>query len=405
MKRISFIMPTFNRAHFIGESLQSILTQMSSNDELVVIDDGSSDQTECVVRSVAPDARYMRQVNAGKSAALNCGLENTDSEYVWICDDDDLLRPGVVKILHELLSASGAGFIFGKYTRFCQDDSGRRVDLGTGYWPDLKEGSLVRHILEDAFPMQNASLVRRTSYQKTGAFDEQLLRSIDYDMFVRLALNVEVEYVNQIIFDQRKHDGVRGPQRALHDASESMRVWLEYDRYIFDRIAEYVPLAMFEEMFEGTDSSLIRRAGLLQRACIWARHQRWSAAVADLRAAALLDNDRPLHFVERAICRRLLNGKHGFDGALTPQVASAIRMVGLSSKSGSAICSEMALGALWMLRRGHSGKRYHAARMMMMMRSFGGSALYQQSRAVPDQRDYIRLRERKVTRPWETRDG
>ena len=91
MTRISFIMPTFNRADYIGESIETILTEMSADDELVVVDDGSVDHIEAAIAPYFGRLRYVRQDNAGKSVALNRGLSLTSGEYVWICADDDLL--------------------------------------------------------------------------------------------------------------------------------------------------------------------------------------------------------------------------------------------------------------------------------------------------------------------------
>lgn len=403
--RISFIVPTFNRAHFIAESLYSILNQLGENDDILVIDDGSTDETEAVVRDFYGRVRYVRQDNAGKSAALNRALKMTDGEYIWICDDDDVLRPGAVELLFNRLAASDAGFVFGRYTRFTQASDGSRIDLGTGYWPDLRSGSLARHILEDAFPMQNGALVRRSAYEVVGPFDETLPRSIDYDMFVRLALAVGVDYVDALVFDQRKHDGPRGPRQNLHAAADSMKVWLDYDRRIFDRIDAKTPLAVFEALFEGEDALLVRRAGLLQRACVWARHDRWHRALDDLRQAAALDGNRVLHPVEAGICQRILNGKHGFDGALEHENAAANRALGRASNVGRMICSEMAVGGLWMLRRPQAGRRGAMMRMALnMLRAAGVDLLL----AVKDRSRHKgnpeQLRERRQARPWEVMD-
>ena len=68
--------------------------------------------------------------------------------------------------------------------------------MGVGYWPDLSSGSLVRHILEDAFAMQNAALIRRSALFEVGSFSEGMQRSLDYDMFVRLACSFPAKYVD-----------------------------------------------------------------------------------------------------------------------------------------------------------------------------------------------------------------
>lgn len=355
MTRISFIVPTFNRARYLGEALDSILSQMGSDDELLVIDDGSTDGTAEVAATRACRVRYIRQDNAGKAVALNRGMAETTGRYVWICDDDDVQRPGIVEPMVELLESSGAGFVFGRYSRFSEDGAGKRTDMGTGYWPDLNGGSLVRHILEDAFVMQNAALVRREAYAAVGPFAERMLRSLDYEMFVRLAVTVPAAYLDRLIFDQRKHDGVRGPASMLHAASASDNVWAEFDRRIFENLHRAVPLALFEGMFACDDQLRLCRAALLQRAAVMVRHGCWDEALVDLETATAEDA-RKLDAGEIAICRRALSGKHGFAGLAGSSHASRLRVLS-GSKVGREIVSQMFAGTLWRIRRGSPEER------------------------------------------------
>lgn len=364
MTRISFIMPTYNRAHFIVESLRSILGQMGDHDELLVVDDGSTDDTAAVVAGVDRRIRYIRQDNAGKSVALNRALAATDGAYVWICDDDDLLRPGVVELLHQRLDGADLDFVFGRYTRF-RDDNGTRIDLGTGYWPDLSAGSLPRHVLEDAFVMQNAALVRRRAYDKVGPFDETMLRSLDYEMFVRLATSVRCDYVDHVIFDQRKHEGARGPAQVLHAAADSAKVWNEYDRRIFDRLQSSLPLAFYQAMFDGDSDVLGQRAALLQRACVSARHDLWGNAITDWkRAVAEFGRAGDLSAVESAICRRTVAGKHGFGGALAPDALAELLVLWRAGGVGRQIVGGLLDGLLWRFRQPEAEHR-EAARQLI----------------------------------------
>lgn len=345
MTRISFLLPTFNRAAYIAESIGAIRAQMTPDDELLVVDDGSTDDTAAIVAAIE-GVGYVRQDNAGKSVALNRGMTQTSGEFVMICDDDDVLRADVVAPLLATLETSGAGFAFGRYSRFTTDAAGTWNDLGTGYWPDLGAGSLLRHILEDAFVMQNAALVRRSAYDKVGPFDETMLRSLDYEMFVRLALAVPAAYLDRYIFDQRKHEGARGPASALHAASASDQVWREWDRRIFGTLHARMPIQGYEGLFESSDPALLRRAALLERACVNARHDLWTDATADLEAAAATAPGT-LTATEVAIAGRILNGKHGFPGAqdLMPRLKTLA-----SRGTGKQIVEAMLAGALWQLK-------------------------------------------------------
>ncbi|UYY57059.1 glycosyltransferase family 2 protein [Sphingomonas sp. S2-65] len=350
MKRVTFLVPTYNRAGFLPQALDAIGAQLGRDDEVLVIDDGSTDATREVVSGRDPRVGYVYQENSGKSAALNLGLRLTSGAHVMICDDDDVLRPGAVDALFNTMERTDAGCAFGRYSRFREDAHGRRTDLGTGYWPDLAEGSILRHLLEDAFVMHNAALVRRAAYDAVGPFDESMLRSLDYDMFVRLALAVPMVFVDRLMFDQRKHDGVRGPGRALHSAATSEAVWQVYDRQIFLRLRDQVPLEAYERLFDGENHDQVRRAALLQRACVQARHGLWDLAVSDLDAAARQAPELPFLPLQAAISARMLNGKHGFADALHPDVLDRLKRLAREPGVGRAIIRAMLAGGLWRLR-------------------------------------------------------
>lgn len=359
MTRISFIMPTFNRAAYIAESILSIAAQMDKDDELVIVDDGSADNTADVVQCLGVPLRYVRQSNAGKSVALNRAMAMTTGQYVWICDDDDLLLPGAVNDLFTLLKNGPAEMVFGRYTRFRMDGD-RKVDMGVGYWPDLSAGSLARHILEDSFVMHNAALVTRAAYARAGPFDPAMLRSQDYEMFVRLALHTPAVFHDRLIFEQRKHDGARGPQSIVHAAASSARIWETFDRAIFQKLYDKLDIRFFQSLVIGKDPRLVRRAALLQRGCIMGRHGLWDAAFSDFAEAVAIAPANSLTPVETAICKRTVLGKHGFEGLLTSDSLARLEQLRISSVSGRALALALADGMMWQLRGSIADRRRQA---------------------------------------------
>ena len=349
MTRISFIMPTFNRAAYIAESVQSVISQMAPDDELVVIDDGSTDDTGSVLQQFAGRLRYIRQENAGKSVALNRGLAITGGSFVWICDDDDLLLPGAVDRLLAVAEQTGADMAFGRYTRF-RHENGTRIDMGTGYWPDLSLGAPARHILEDAFVMHNAAIVRRSAYKRVGPFDPVMLRSQDYEMFVRLALTSRIVGIDDVVFAQRKHEGDRGPARIAHRAGRSEQVWEKFDRLIFARVRRHVSLDYFAGLFDADHAEFAHRAGLLQRGCIMGRHGLWAEALDDFEEAAIVSPQSPLHAIEQQIVRRTVAGKHGFSSLVArPALQRALDLC-QRGPAGEEILGQLARGMVWRVR-------------------------------------------------------
>src|SRR6185437_4610016 len=98
---VTAIVPTYNRAGYLGEALSSILGQTFPPTQIIVVDDGSPDATPDVVARCGPPIEYIAKPNGGKSSALNLGLQHATEEFVWICDDDDIAEPGALaKLVH-----------------------------------------------------------------------------------------------------------------------------------------------------------------------------------------------------------------------------------------------------------------------------------------------------------------
>ncbi|MGB3472829.1 MAG: glycosyltransferase [Erythrobacter sp.] len=360
---ISFLMPTFNRASYIAEALDSILCQIRETDEIIVIDDGSTDNTREILGSYNDRVSYHHQDNAGKSVALNAAMKMSRGTYIWIVDDDDIMLPGVVERLRTAISGDSRGVVFGNYRRFEIVGNVKRT-MDRGYWPDLSQGSILRHLLEDHFIFHNAALVKREAYEAAGEFDTSLLRSQDYDMFIRLALITDFKYVDCCIFEQRKHLGQRGPAKIKHTESSSEKVWNQFDQAIFSKVRKIVPLAIYFDMFESADNSLVERAGLLQRACVMARHGLWSEALDDLECAVEIASSTHLSVTERRICASFLNGKYGFASTFEPATVRRLHAVFSGSPVGPQVHGSMANGLVWQLRKGTAERRREAWRFL-----------------------------------------
>lgn len=379
MPAISVIVPTFNRRDYLLEALAALQQQSRPVDQIIVWDDGSSDGTEAAVAAVRdPRLQYHRAENAGKAAALNRALALASGDYIWICDDDDIAAPDAAEQLAGMLDAAPeTGIAGGCYNRFRDTRQGREV-TGPGYWPDLGTGTPLRHLLEDIFLFQNATLVRRQCYNRAGPFREDLPRSIDYDMIVRLAARFPIEMTSRVLFLQRKHDGARGPAGHRHAASAADRVWAEQDKAVFRGLRDHLPLPLMEAMFTG-EPAQVRRAAHLQRGGVFARHGLWQEALEDFEAAASAAPAVPLAPAEVAICRRAVSGKHGV--VFSPQDSARLVQLRRSGRSGQNITASLGRGLLWSLRRALTG--CDAAESLRLTRMLGTTRLQLRPAAVP----------------------
>ncbi len=207
---VTAIVPTFNRADFLRESLASIIGQSKPPRQIIVVDDGSSDHTAAVAASFGDRIEYLHKRNGGKASALNLALEHAVGAAIWIFDDDDLADPDALRRLATALEASPeVGFAFAHYDNFRIDPDGSRHDYPAAP-PRFEADDLFCALLERCFIFQPALLVRRECYDAVGPFDTGLTRAQDYDMLLRLALRYRGTHVPEVAFHQRAHEGPRG---------------------------------------------------------------------------------------------------------------------------------------------------------------------------------------------------
>ncbi|NVK46730.1 MAG: glycosyltransferase [Rhodobacteraceae bacterium] len=354
--QITALVPTFNRGALLAEAIEAILLQKRAVSQIIVWDDGSTDNTSDIIapflRNDGARIDYRRAENAGKSAALNQAMELAQGEYIWICDDDDIALPDATQKLAAILDEKPeVGLAAGAHNRFSTaPETGEKELSDAGYWPNLNSGSPLRHVLEDIFFFQNATLVRRACYDKVGPFSVDLARSIDYDMTVRLMARYPAEVIEDTVFLQRKHDGERGPAWQRHAAKSSEDVWRNADKIVFERLRDRIPISLYEAMFDGDSSELCSRAALLQRGAVYARRRDWDQALEDFEAAVLIRPELALSPEECRIAIRAVAGKHGAQELFEASTRKRILDISKRATAGKSLARTLSRGAVWRLR-------------------------------------------------------
>lgn len=389
MGRISVVVPTYNRADFLGECIRAIQTQTHPVHEIIVVDDGSTDRTSAVVSELLHPSKYVYQRNAGKSVALNTGLSHCSGDYIWICDDDDLVLPRAAELLVKGLESNvSAGFAFGKYNGFSVDAySGKRKVLEPVYWPDLESTSILVALLEDCFIFQNASLVRRKALDAVGPFRPDLLRSQDYEMTIRLACRFDAVFVRDVVFLQRAHEGHRGTAAERFSSSLQMEKWLHYDGIVFRELYDTIPLSRFTpRRVVGLSDQTVERAALLQRACIFWRRKLWEFSFADLASAVQIKSGHSLTDTEELICRRFLHQKFGCDELITkPDLLERLYRLSAENAIGLAVVKALTEPLVWYVRQrvthGRWANSMAFAKILLRIHGFTGTTLLAAARA------------------------
>lgn len=181
--RVSVIIPTYNRAGYLHEALVSIFNQTLPPWEVIVVDDGSTDDTAEVVRNAAGPVRFHRQDHQGVAAARNLGLAQARGDLIAWLDSDDLWEPDFLATVVPLLAEDpGLG---GAYTGITMiDDTGAVLRTSSRV---ESPGSLYDALVRDCFLATPSIVVRKTCFDQIGGFDPQFRISEDYDMWLRLS--------------------------------------------------------------------------------------------------------------------------------------------------------------------------------------------------------------------------
>ncbi len=195
---VSIIIPTYNRAHTIAAAIRSALEQSFADFELIIADDGSTDETEQVVREVqSPRVRYVRKPNGGCSSARNFGVQSAAGKYVAFLDSDDSWDPHWLRTVTGILEGdAGIGAVYGSLQLIGAGGTQTGVfDLSVG--GRFREAT-VPYVLQQCAGLLGSNVVaRRDVVLQIGGWDESFPTSGDLDFGLRLASVTRVAIVAQ----------------------------------------------------------------------------------------------------------------------------------------------------------------------------------------------------------------
>jgi glycosyltransferase involved in cell wall biosynthesis len=205
MPNVSVIIPTYNMARFVGDAVGSVLAQTFEDFEVIVVDDGSTDNTrEIVAGFVDPRVRYVYQDNQERSAARNAGIRLARGEYIAFLDADDVWLPEKLALQVYLLETRPeVGLV---YTGAYVMENGRIFTEQKG----KHRGRVVRPLLVVDNIVTGSGctpMVRRECFDQVGFFDEvsSVIPCEDWDMWLRIATKYEFDYVPQPLAKCRVH--------------------------------------------------------------------------------------------------------------------------------------------------------------------------------------------------------
>ena len=200
---VSVVLPTYNRAHTVRTAIDSVLAQSYEDFELIVVDDGSTDDTPTVVSDVSDHrVQYLRfPENRGANVARNAGIRAADGQYIAFQDSDDVWRPRKLELQVRTFERApeDVGVVYTGYYRVSDGDR--------QYGPRGKEtlsGDVHEEMLKGNgwFIPTAVAAVRQACFDAVGLFDERLQRLQDWEMWLRLSERYEFELVNKPLLEK-----------------------------------------------------------------------------------------------------------------------------------------------------------------------------------------------------------
>ena len=357
VQSVGVIVPTFNRARLLKPCIESLLNQTVGAARIVVVDDGSSDDTAAVVSSFAGRVEYLHKPNGGKARAVNLALAQLDTTWVWLFDDDDIALPRAIESrLARLAAEPTAEWIYTPHLVGQDAGDGSIRQTRPQQMSHPGDEHVLLGLLSSCYFHLNSGLVHRSLYERAGPFDPEFIAGQDYEMQIRLAAATQkVIFSEEPSFVFRLHQGPRGQQSVRYAATRRDQMQVLYSRQLGAKVRKTMPLDAFLAPRRSVTGPADTIEALLGRAASMGNLGCWHETLADLGEACSLAAESG-HWPRTGLSR--VRGLFGNGWLLTTSfeewpafLAEAGRLP--AEARGKAVLRSLAAG-LWDVARGHS---------------------------------------------------
>jgi glycosyltransferase involved in cell wall biosynthesis len=282
--RVSILIPCYNHAHYLGDAIRSVLSQTYSDFEVIVIDDGSSDNTRQVAESFGDRIRYIYQENAGLSAARNTGIQVAQGDLIALLDADDMYESEFLKTItsyfdnNEDIDAIYCGF------QFVDGINKPLPQPGDTVYPSDK---LYQVLLKGNFFVPASMVAHKYCYETEGLFDKSLSGVADWEMWLRITKKYKVLGIRERLVRYRIviQSMSSNPDLMLSDRLSVIRkhigkdlstfmTWDKDEREAYARVylagtVEYLQVHNFEKAYECFKQMILIMPDLVQAEDVW----------------------------------------------------------------------------------------------------------------------------------------
>jgi len=224
MVDVSVVIPTYNRASLVKEAIDSVLAQSVSVRELIVVDDGSTDDTRQQLAGYGDRIRVLIQAQAGHSAARNRGMRAANGKWIAFLDHDDVWLPAKIERQMEMASKNPALALL-----YCSDyavDEQLRV-LYTRAAGPVNRGDVFERLVQKNFIFTSCVIARRDAVEKVGYMDPTLKFASDWDLWLKVASEFPVDFVAEPLVLYRQSASCATRDMKADDLFGEMQLVLE----------------------------------------------------------------------------------------------------------------------------------------------------------------------------------
>jgi len=224
---VSIVIPTYNGARYLPEAIESALVQTYPYIEVVVVDDGSTDETAQLVAGYGKRVTYLRQDNAGPSVARNRGITASHGDFLCFLDSDDKLRPEMVSALVAHADDETVGVVYCGH--YLTSPDGKVVGQSS---LDGPSGDVFEELFRrGGLCVMHAAIVRRSAALRAGLFDIRLRQWEDYEFWIRVAKCCKFKFVPAHLVEYRQLMGSNGRDplrrvRSVRVLRSLLRAWV-----------------------------------------------------------------------------------------------------------------------------------------------------------------------------------
>lgn len=195
---VSVVITCYNYANYVSQAINSVLKQTFNDFEIIIVNDGSTDNTEEVVQEYLGYGcvKYVYQENSGQANAKNNGIRNSSGEFIAFLDADDIWDKAKLEKQIPLFSDRSVGVVYSRM-RFIDDRENIVKHKIENKYLFPRSGSVTKALFFDNFVPFSSSVIRREHLEECGYFDGSITMGIDWDLWLRMSIHCKFEYVNE----------------------------------------------------------------------------------------------------------------------------------------------------------------------------------------------------------------